>query len=79
MRDNILLELSKIIDKDRNTYTKIEFIKYILKHPDERFWQSVRNFSEYPFIIASTKPVKINITGEIRTNIDTFYWENNNG
>ena len=26
------------------------FIKYCKEHPDERFWQALRNWSEYDFI-----------------------------
>jgi len=26
------------------------FVNYCLAHPQERFWQALRNFSNYPFI-----------------------------
>ena len=32
--------------------TKIQsFIKYCLEHPEERFWQALRNWSKYDFIM----------------------------
>lgn len=36
----------------RSKKTKEEFIQYLKDHPQERFWQSVRNFSGYYFIYA---------------------------
>lgn len=50
--------------------TKEEFIKYLEEHPDERFWQAVRNFSGYGFILASNNPNAILL--------DTFYWGGRN-
>lgn len=53
----------------RSEKTKQGFIKYMEEHPDERFWQAVRNYSGYSFIIASDElPI-----GENQA--DTFYWE----
>ena len=53
----------------RSEKTKQGFIKYMEEHPSERFWQAVRNYSGYAFIIASdalpTRPDQD----------DTFYWE----
>lgn len=53
----------------RSQKTKEEFIKYLEEHPQERFWQAVRNFSEYAFIIASDIPP------DSPNQADTFYWE----
>lgn len=44
-----------------------DFTKYCNANPDERFWQALRNWSEYSFIGVS------NGGGSFR---DTFYWEN---
>ncbi len=42
------------------------FIRYCVKHPDERFWQALRNWSGYSFIFA----------GHMRQHShDTFNWE----
>lgn len=52
----------------RSKDTKDEFVKYLQEHPEYRFWQAVRNFSGYPFVLVSNDlPHK----GEE----DTFYWE----
>ena len=32
------------------------FIKYCQEHPSERFWQALRNWSGYSFILASDQP-----------------------
>lgn len=56
--------------KDRSGEVKVEFIKYMIDHPNERFWQSVRNFSGSSFVLFSTS---------IDKNIkDTFYMEGKN-
>ena len=53
----------------RSNATKQAFIKYMEENPDERFWQAVRNFSGYAFIIASDIPP------DSPSQEDTFYWE----
>lgn len=55
--------------KIRSEKTKKDFIKYLEKHPGERFWQAVRNFSGYSFIIAS------DIFPDNPNQADTFHWE----
>ena len=50
----------------RNSTVLEDFIQYCKYHPDERFWQALRNWSGYPFIYA----VSPKGDGE-----DTFYWE----
>ena len=70
-------ELSKmriISDKDRNSKTKNKFIQYMLRNPDERFWQSVRNFSDYGFVVGTTIPVE-DIGKREGIVEDTFYRE----
>jgi hypothetical protein len=45
----------------RNSVVLASFVAYCKAHPDERFWQALRNWcGKYNFIYA---------------NIDTFYWE----
>lgn len=56
----------------RSEKTKQEFIKYLEEHPEERFWQAVRNFSNYAFILASDYPPSQ------EGQIDTFYIEEKN-
>lgn len=53
----------------RSQETKEEFVKYLEENPSERFWQAVRNFSGYAFIIASDHPPME------EGQLDTFYWE----
>lgn len=54
----------------RSEKTKQAFIKYMEEHPDERFWQSIRNFSGYSFIIASDILPTVPESQQ-----DTFHWE----
>jgi hypothetical protein len=53
----------------RSSEAKESFIDYMLAHPGERFWQSVRNWSGFAFIYVTDEP-----TGEGES-YDTFYWE----
>lgn len=53
----------------RSEKTKKAFIKYLEEHPEERFWQAVRNFSGYNFVL---------VRNDTETPEDTFYWEENN-
>lgn len=57
------------LDDRRSRKTKEAFIDYITTHPDERFWQAIRNFSGYSFVYVSKKLLE----GEDLE--DTFYWE----
>jgi hypothetical protein len=64
----------------RDQKNKISFMNYLINHPEQRFWQIVRNWSGYPFVLGSNhwnyemfdskyfKKNKIEIE-------DTFYWE----
>lgn len=55
--------------KNKNSDTLSDFIDYCYKHPNERFWQALRNWSKAEYI-------KINnpIDNELG-DIDTFYFE----
>ena len=46
-----------------------DFKKYCVKHPEQRFWQALRNWSGFAFIYAN-KDTRINDAGQ-----DTFYFE----
>ena len=58
----------------RDAKTKAAFEAYMTLHPDERFFQAVRNFtrrylvSDKSFILASEMPPKVDEE-------DTFHWE----
>lgn len=50
------------------------FTAYCNEHPDERFWQALRNWSEYGFIYGSNHPLRDLIGGEESHFLeDTFY------
>lgn len=60
--------------------TLLDFIKYCNDHPDERFWQALRNWSGHSFIlIANRVPDKNNDEYDFVLNgipvqiVDTFY------
>jgi hypothetical protein len=49
------------------------FIHYCVTHPEERFWQALRNWSGYHYILTSEVPIyKVNDETPLR---DTFYLE----
>lgn len=57
----------------KNSEVLKDFVKYCESHPYERFWQALRNWSEYNFIIGSMAPVyEINESTILE---DTFYLE----
>jgi hypothetical protein len=53
----------------------LSFIGYCVNHPEERFWQALRNWSEYPAILTG-KPSKSVMSGfGYEADKDTFYFE----
>ena len=63
--------------KLRSGEVLMDFIDYCLEHPQERFWQALRNFANVPFILISDGNIKGDniIGGELK---DTFYFEGKN-
>lgn len=55
----------------RSELTKNAFIHYLVEHPDERFWQCVRNFSGQPFVMTG----EIDVLNPPEGLVDTFYRE----
>jgi hypothetical protein len=53
----------------RNGKVLQSFVTYCMTHPDERFWQALRNWSGAVFIRAWRQ------TGLEDEGEDTFYWE----
>ena len=50
--DKDVINADIVFDSRTRSYqTKETFIAYMLLHPNERFWQSVRNFSGRGFIL----------------------------
>lgn len=58
---------------NRNSDTLESFVKYCIDHPDQRFWQALRNWSGYPFIIGTNVP-QMPCTGVLEI-VDTFHLE----
>jgi hypothetical protein len=54
----------------RNKKLFLEFFDYCVYHPNERFWQALRNWAEMAYVLAGKKN-----RDEAE---DTFYWENKN-
>ena len=58
--------------KSKNKKTLDSFVKYCQQHPEERFWQALRNWSGYDFIYGSDDLV----IGHAKEGLeDTFYKE----
>jgi hypothetical protein len=72
---------------NKNGQKLVEFIKYCMEHPEQRFWQALRNWSGYYFVFGwrPKTPIMFNNDGsniaegldEFRQKglEDTFYWE----
>jgi len=57
----------------RNKKLLDSFVAYCNEHPQERFWQALRNWCGWPFVcVTDNSPA--NPDGDL---IDTFYWEDN--
>lgn len=53
----------------RNSEVLKDFVDYCNRHPTERFWQALRNWSGYGFVyVSNTKPPGADTK-------DTFYTE----
>jgi hypothetical protein len=61
--------------KTRNSGVLADFVKYCQEHPDERFWQALRNWSGYYAIMALSRSYKGVTGGHATTQHDTFYIE----
>ena len=53
----------------RNKKILDSFVKYCTEHPEERFWQAIRNWSTYGYIWVS------NTVCRDPNCLDTYYWE----
>lgn len=66
----------------RNSKTLRSFIRYCVTHPEERFWQAIRNWSEYNKIVGVTidwkkvpEPNPLMESGYTEYHINTFNLE----
>ena len=57
--------------KTRNSEVLNSFVQYCQEHPDQRFWQALRNWSGYSFLYVTKG------SGHIipKDMYDTFNWE----
>ena len=51
------------------------FVGYCEAHPNERFWQALRNWSGFPFIFVARSKGCTTEQYENADLYDTFYWE----
>lgn len=59
-----------MVDNTRNSAVLASFVAYCKANPDMRFWQALRNWSKYSFILVSSEP-----PADDSNMKDTFYWE----
>jgi len=63
----------------RNSELLTSFVVYCEAHPDERFWQALRNWCGYPFVLVC-KTLKGSYVSRVEGDCeDTFYWEGKDG
>ncbi len=55
----------------RNSEMLASFVHYCETHPQLRFWQALRNWCGWSFVLVADESNHANIT-DIK---DTFYWE----
>lgn len=61
------------MSKTRNSEVLASFVAYCEAHPQERFWQALRNWcGAYNWILASNDAMDVEVQRRTR---DTFYWE----
>jgi len=59
----------------KSEHTLNSFTKYCQDHPEQRFWQALRNWSKYKFIYGSMKPDNMSNIMSDEYLEDTFYKE----
>ena len=60
-------------NNSKNLDKLMDFYLYCLKHPEERFWQALRNWSGYKYILVTDEESLLDI--DIMQLEDTFYKE----
>ena len=58
------------IKMNKNDKVLIDFVKYCKRHPEQRFWQALRNWSGASYIFRGE-----HLASEIIGGRDTFYFE----
>lgn len=66
--------------KTRNSEVLADFIAYCILHPDDRFWQALRNWAgvNFIFFVNHVDWDKSNITMRELNALDTYYYEGKN-
>lgn len=72
MRTALAFETWRVNRSARHYGTLGAFLAYCMDHPEERFWQALRNWTGASFIHVVLPKADYGYTGEA---IDTFYWE----
>jgi hypothetical protein len=60
---------------NKNKEKLLAFVGYCLNHPEERFWQAIRNWSGKAYILASDIPPHEMTPSDILQLEETFYLE----
>ena len=53
----------------RSSSVLLSFIRYCINHPEERFWQALRNWANVPYIFIGD-----HLGSEVQGGRDTFYF-----
>lgn len=64
----------RVFEPNRNEKVLGDFERYCAAHPDERFWQALRNWSGVGFLYASSFGPFV-LGGASKLLHDTFGWE----
>lgn len=64
-------------NESKNLPVLLEFVVYCTAHPEERFWQALRNWSGYPAILTGKSITALSGFG-YEADLDTFYFEGKN-
>lgn len=68
----------KVVHGTRHGRVLHSFFLYCAEHPNERFWQALRNWAGWPFVWVSDR-LDDSETGPAGNVRDTFYWEGRDG
>jgi len=59
--------------ESKNEKTLNSFVEYCKEHPDYRFWQALRNWTGYNFVLLTDENKWINWKEKFLN--DTYFWE----
>jgi hypothetical protein len=68
--------MASLVQPQKNFKVLSSFVDYCLEHPEERFWQALRNWSGSNFILASSHSPHCTQSDVFYVDLqDTFYWK----